>query len=90
VCQSDDACEQVERGRTHDVWKQTKSTRCADRLLSRLGLLLAMHVRNERDMDLGKVVMAHAKLELTHSLDERRAFDIANSPAELGSSRSVN
>lgn len=51
--------------------------------LSRLRLLLAMHVGYQRNVDQSKVFVADAELELAHSLDEGSGFDIAHGASEL-------
>jgi hypothetical protein len=54
-----------------------------DRRLGGLGLLLAVHVGDEGHMNEGEVVVADAELELTHSLHERRRFNVTDGPSEL-------
>jgi hypothetical protein len=45
--------------------------------------LLASNNWDEGNVDQGKVLVANSELELTHSLDEWRRFDITNGTTEL-------
>ena len=47
------------------------------------GLLLAMQIRHERDMDEGKVVVSDAELELTHGFDKGGGFNVAYCSSKL-------
>ena len=51
--------------------------------LGGLGLLLAVHVGDEGDMDERKVFVANAELELAHGFYERRGLDVPDRPSEL-------
>lgn len=68
---------------THDIREQAKPARDTDGRLGGLRLLLAVHVGDERDVDLREVLVANAELELAHRLDERRALDVAHCATEL-------
>ena len=54
-----------------------------DSRLRWLGLLFAMHIGDHRDVDKSEIVMSDAELELSHSLDKGRRFDISHSATKL-------
>ena len=57
-----------------------------DRVLRRLGLLLARRAdeRHERDVDVADVVAADVEAELPDGLEEREDLDVADRAADLG------
>jgi hypothetical protein len=68
---------------TDQVGQQAEAAQSVHGRLRRLCFLLAVHVRDERDVDERKVLVADAELELSHRLYERRGLDIADRSAEL-------
>lgn len=67
----------------HHVGHKTQSAQVADSCLGRLCLLLSADDGHQADVNECKVFLADAELELTHGLDERRAFNVTHGTAEL-------
>lgn len=68
---------------THNVREEAEPTHDTDGCLRGLRLLLAVHIRHQRNMNQSKIAGANAKLELTHCFHERCTFDVADGPAKL-------
>jgi len=68
---------------TYQIGDQTITPNRLDRLLGRLGLLLAVNDRHVRDVYLHEVVLARPSPQLTHGLDEGHALDVADGAAQL-------
>ena len=68
---------------TDQVRQKAEPAQGVHSCLRRLCFLLSMHIRNERDVDERKILVADAELELPHRLDKGRGLDIANCSAKL-------
>ena len=67
----------------YEIWNKTSTSNISNSLLRRLRLLLPLNNRNERDMNLEEISLASSPLQLSHSLDERRALNITDSASQL-------
>ena len=69
-----------------DVGLDAAAAQLGDRVLGRLGLLLARRAdeRHERDVDVADVVAADVLAELPDGLEERQDLDVADRAADLG------
>jgi hypothetical protein len=67
----------------NQIWQEAKPSQGMHGRLRWFGLLLAMHVRDERHVNQGKVLMTDAKLELTHRLDKRGRLDVTDGTSKL-------
>ena len=69
-----------------DVGLDAPAAQLGDRVLGRLGLLLARRpeVRHEGDVDVADVVAADVLAELPDRLEEREDLDVADRAADLG------
>jgi len=52
-------------------------------MLSKLSLLLSLNDRNQRQMNLYKVLLASPSSQLSHGLNKRRTLNITNGPSQL-------
>lgn len=73
----------VSRSVAYQVGEESQTANITDSGLSRLRLLLAVHIDDERNVDERKVVWSDAELELTHRLDEWRRLDVTDCSSEL-------
>jgi hypothetical protein len=68
---------------TYDVRKKTETAKSVHGSLGRPGLLLAVQVGHQRDVDACKVGVPNPELELAHRFDKRSRLDVTYGPAEL-------
>jgi hypothetical protein len=68
---------------TYEIWNKTSTSNIPNGLLCRLRLLLSLNNRNERDMNLEEIAFPSSPLQLSHSLDERRALDVTDCASQL-------
>jgi hypothetical protein len=65
------------------IGRESQASQVAHCGLSGLCLLLAMHIRNQRNMDKSKIAVPDPELELSHCFDKRGGFNITDSTTKL-------
>ena len=69
--------------RSNQIWEKTEPSQGMNGRLCRLGLLLPVHIGDQRYMNHGKILQADAKLELAHSFNKGCRLNVTHCASQL-------